>query len=46
MHDRAQRIGLALEGNVGCAEELTVCLEDLGLVEHLGCGHESGSHFE
>jgi hypothetical protein len=46
MYHRAQRIGLALEGNVGCAEELTVRLEDLRLVEHLGCGHESGGHFE
>jgi hypothetical protein len=46
MYDQAQRIGLALESNVGCAEELTVCLEDLRLVEHLRCGHESGGHFE
>jgi hypothetical protein len=39
-------IQLALESDVGCAEELTVCFEDLRLVEHLGCGHDSGGHFE
>lgn len=46
IHDRAQRIRLALESNVGCAEELTVCFEDLRPVEHLRCGHKSGGHFE
>lgn len=33
-----------LEGDVGCAEELAVCVEDCASAEGLRCGHDFGSH--